>query len=103
MFKNSLLTIGMVAAMSLSMSGAFAQNFDHRDGYRNEHRDMRGDRREFRNERFDHRDMRGDRGNYGRGGHGNFERGGHGSWQGGHQNHFAMNNHNFAGGHRGRR
>jgi len=95
MLTKTLLALGMVAAMSLSMAGAFAQNFDHRDGYRNDYREMNRDRRDFRNDRFDRRAM-----NRGRG---NFERGGRGSWQNGHQNHFAMNNHGFGSGNRGRR
>ena len=35
MLKKSLLTLGLVAAMGLSISGAFAQNFDHRADHRN--------------------------------------------------------------------
>jgi len=81
MFTKTLLTLGMVAAMSLSTNGAFAQNYGYNNGYRNDHREMRHDRRDFRN---DHRDMRG--------GRGNFERGGHG-----------YSNHNSGGDHRGRR
>jgi hypothetical protein len=111
MFTKSLLALGLVAAMSVSMSGAFAQNFDHRDGYRaDQYSGYRADRREdYRDMRRDGRDFRNDRAD-GRGnframhrGRDNFEGVGHGSWQNGHQNHLAMNHHNSGSGHRGRR
>ncbi len=97
MLAKTLLTLGMVAAMSFSMTGAFAQNYGYGNGYRNDHREMRQDRRDFRNDRFDRRDMRG--------GRGNFERGEH---RYGNEHHYGSNSHNFGGGHsfggnRGRR
>ena len=77
MFTKSLLTLGVVAAMTLSMSGAFARDFDHRNDYRNDHREMRHDRG-------------------GRGEHRGFEHGGRGEHRG-------SNGHNFGSGGRGHR
>lgn len=95
MFTKTLLTIGVVAAMSLSMSGAFAQNYGYGHDYRN-------DRRDFQHERYDrggrgeHRGFeRGDRGE-----HRGFERGGRSY---GNQNHFASGGHSFGSGGRGHR
>lgn len=73
MFTKTLLALGVVVAMSFSATGAYAQN----NGYRNDHREMRQDRREFRHERG------------GRGEHRGFE-------------HHRSNGHSF-GGHHGRR
>ena len=54
MFAKSLLTLGLVAAMSLSMSGAFAQNSDHRGDHRQMH-NQRGNFEHARHGRQEHR------------------------------------------------
>ncbi len=33
MLKKNLLALGIIAAMGLAMSGAYAQGFDHREGH----------------------------------------------------------------------